>query len=112
MANVFSNANDNTYNSLQQNNNQQNKQSDQHTRIYKYSDSTIVLDEMSMPILHGTSNSSVNDPSSNNTNQDSNNINGKNGTTAGNKSPDQVLSIGTSYPLIRIVVVIYTNQRV
>ena len=75
MANVFSNANDNTYNSLQQNNNQQNKQSDQHTRIYKYSDSTIVLDEMSMSILHGTSNSSVNDPSSNNTNQDTNNLN-------------------------------------
>lgn len=112
MANVFSNANDNVYNSLQQNNNQQNNQSDQHTRIYKYSDSTIVLDEMSMPILQGTSNSSVNDVSSNNTDQDSNNINGKTGTTAGNKSPDQVLSIGTSYPLIRINDHYYTHTDI
>ena len=105
--NVFESATDNTYSSIQTPNlsSSQNSSTQEavHTRIYEYIPSSIQLDEMSLPLADNIDSDNSIDPSSGQ-HTDVSDLNGNSNPyqTQGNKSPSRLLSIGFSYPLIRI----------
>lgn len=83
----------------------------EHTRIYEKFPPTIQLDEMSMP-LDGMFNGNQENVSTGMTSDTSSNIQGKNYTTVGNNGVDATLSIGFTYPLIRINDNYYTHNSI
>lgn len=101
--NVFSNAADNTYQSIKSSNdNSDVSVNTVHTRIYEYIPTTIKLDEMSMSLNNDDSADSTIDPSTKQHKDSSSNINENINQTVGNLSPDKVMNIGFEYPLLRI----------
>ena len=83
----------------------------EHTRIYEKFPPTIQLDEMSMP-LDGMFNGNQENVSTGMTADTSSNIQGKNYTTVGNNGVDATLSVGFTYPLIRINDNYYTHNSI
>lgn len=107
MADVWSSASENTYQSVTVNNDNSDVSTEAvHTRIYKYSDPTIQLDEMSVPLLSdgGISPGSMIDPSTgmHENSKDVANINSNSLNTTGTNAHSSEMTIGSLYPLIRI----------
>lgn len=94
----------NTYQSIEKSDNEQNSSANStHTRIYEYIATTIQLDEMSVPIEDNyDSNGNIDSSTRQHVDAIGDNTNQNPHETAGNMSPDKSISIGFTYPLIRI----------
>ncbi len=104
--NVFeqSAAINNTYQTIEKSADQQDVSvATTHTRIYEYKATTIELDEMSMNIVdNGDSNGAIDPSTRQHVDATGDNTNVNPLESQGNLSPDKTLSIGFSFPLIRI----------
>lgn len=103
--NVFSSAQENTFQNVTTTNNTSNTDASvnkTHTRIYEYMASTIQLDEMSIPIIDDIDSDATISSSTGQHVDANNNINSTPFETLGNKSPNKAMEIGFSYPLLRI----------
>lgn len=111
-SNVFSNAQDNQYQSIYSNVEEDVSTNTTHTRIYQYMGPTIQLDEMSLPLYDNINSNADIDQSTGMHKDANNNANHNPYQTQGNFSPDKFQTIGIVYPLLRINDHYFTNEDI
>jgi len=110
--NVWSSAADNTYQAVTTTNTSTDvSTNEQHTRIYEYLSTTIKLDEMSVPLHDNVDSNSEIDASTGQHKMGSNENNNP-FQTSGNNSPSKEMTVGVTYPLLRINDHYYTDTDI